>query len=175
MIASINIKKPMLLDFFEYLFPKENGVHIISSTKDIGKFLISRVSCSNLPIKSKLENSIKIKLPKTDNTTAHTKYLYYTAEDLEKINKELEAVFNINFDTYYLQGKKMGFTQKEIISSYILSRNLVSLNGDIEMLKKRIYREDIKNTQKVEQYFKNRCYQRHNIIENSIKNLASTY
>lgn len=168
MIASISITKPILIDFFKYLFKLENGIYTITSTKDIGKYLISRVSYSDNPIKQ-LPGSIKIKLPKTTNSTAQNKYLYYTKEDLEKINFELDATFSIDFDRFYLQGLKLKMHQKEIISDYILSRNLISAQGDIEQLKKRKYREELKNLEKMTRFFKNRSYHRHQIIDNSLK------
>jgi hypothetical protein len=168
MIADISINKPILLDFFKYLFKEEEGAFLISSTKDIGKYLISRVSYSDIPVK-KIPGSIRIKLPKTANTTGQNKYLYYTKEDVEKINFELDATFSIDFDRYYLQGLKLNLKQKEILSSYILSRNLISAEGDIETLKKRKYREEMKNLQKMTRFLKNRSYQRHHIIEDSLK------
>jgi hypothetical protein len=168
MTASISIAKPMLIDFFKYLFHQENGVFIITSTIDVGKYLISRVSYSDTPVKQ-AEGSFKIKLPKTANSTAQNKYLYYTKEDVEKINFELDAAFSIDFDRFYLQGLKLNLQQKEIISDYILSRNLISAGGDIERLKKRKYREDLKNLEKMTRFFKNRSYHRHQIIDNSLK------
>ena len=168
MIAEISINKEILIDYFKYLFKEEDGVFQISSTKDIGKYLISRVSYSDTPVKS-IPGSIKIKLPKTANSTGENKYLYYTKEAIEKINFELDAIFSIDFDRYYLQGLKLNLQQKEIISDYILSRNLISAGGDIERLKKRKYREDIKNLEKMTRFLKNRSYQRHHIIEESLK------
>jgi len=172
MNTCIFIKKQILIDFLNYLFQeKENNALKISTTKDVGKFLVSRVSYSDIPVlKENNKNLVPIVLPKNAFISCEKKFCYYTKEDTEKINYELEATFNIDFDRFYLEGQKLKMNQKEIISSYIFSRNLESLEGDIETLKKRKYREEVKKFEILNQYFKNKSYYRSKLIEKSILN-----
>lgn len=86
-----------------------------------------------------------------------------------KINIELDAAFSIDFDRYYLQGLKLGLKRKEIIDSYINSRNMASFNCDHETLKKRKYREELAFIEKKHKYLSNLAKNRHSVIDASLK------
>ncbi len=54
----------------------------------------------------------------------------------------LDALFNIDLDTYFIQGIQAGMPKRDIIEAFVVSRNLVS--GDYtETLGKRAYRTSL--------------------------------
>jgi hypothetical protein len=171
MIAQITIKKEVLKNFFDYLFEKKEGIHIIRGTTDIGKYLISRATFSDFPPR-KIEDAINIQLP-ADGRMSRNRFVYYTKEDIHKINIELDAAFSIDFDRYYLQGLKLGLKRKDIIDSYINSRNMISFNCDHETLKKRKYREELVLIEKKQNYLLNLAKNRHSTIDVALREYAS--
>lgn len=80
MVAQIQIKKEVLLDFFNYLFEKKEDIYQIRATTDVGKYLISRASYSDFPPR-KLEDSITIKLP-ADCRLSRNRFVFILARIL---------------------------------------------------------------------------------------------
>lgn len=162
MIVSIYIKKQLHLDYLNYIFETDAaGNFIVDRRHDFGKLISSVVKYSKFPIKQKRTGEIKFMLPLSRPlANAANYYLYCTIEDQLKINDYLEALFNIDFDRFYLDGKRLKFQQKDIIQSFIISRKLVNLIGDNETLKKRAYRDELKMLKKYNQMLNTKAYER---------------
>ena len=71
------------------------------------------------------------------------RFLYFTRDDITRINDLIEVLFNIDLDRYYLRGLKLGYLQREVIESFIIDRGLVTLLHDHETLKKRQQRSEL--------------------------------
>ena len=143
MIVTLPLKKELHRNFLGYLFPYVNGCYQISRKQDFGKLICSRVRHSELPVKNIAGVQLFLPLTRaTDNAKNH--FLYFSKEDQHKLEDELEVMFNIDFDRYYLNGRKLGYMQKDIIHAYIISRKLITITGDVEMLRKREYRDAVK-------------------------------
>jgi|GEM_PF-913988 len=91
-------------------------------------------------------------------------HLYYTVEDANKLNDLLESLFNIAFDQYYLQGIHKGYQKKDIITSFIVTRQLTGLEDISGSLKKRQYRQEAKALAERTSQLINRAYDRHDRI-----------
>lgn len=171
MIVLLKIKKPIFREYIHYLFALEDGSFSVFRKHDFGKMLCSLVSYSNMPIKEEVnEETLKFTLPISRATAnAQNYHLYYSKEDEAKLNDYLEVIFNIDFDRYYLNGSRMGFMQKDIIHSFIISRKLTGLIGNNEMLKKRQYRSEKKILENRTEQLIKRAYYRNHAISNSIK------
>lgn len=142
----IAVKNPLYRDYFLSLFPADSeGRRTITRDTDLGKAIYASVRYSQQRITEEIpEGSICIHLSKSsDYPTAPNRFLYFTREDLVRINDLLEVFFNIDLDRYYLRGLKLGMQQKEVIQSFIVERGLTNLLHDVETLKKRQYREEL--------------------------------
>jgi len=171
MIAKIFIKKELHKSYLNFLFEKDqNQNYKVTRLTDFGKLLTSLVRYSKTPVTTlkRQPNAIftSFVLPASRPlANAGNYYLYFTAEDQEKINDYLDAIFNIDFDRYYLNGKRTELQQQEIIQTFILSRKLTQYIGDNETLKKRHYREDIKLLKKYTDLLITKAYDRNNRIK----------
>ena len=147
MIVHLHLKKDLHREYLNYLFEKQNDLFLVTRKHDFGKLICSRVRYINLPLNEEQKSgNTKLVIPNTRATgTAGNHWLYFTKEDQQKLADELEAIFNIDFDRYYLQGRKLDMQQKDIIQSFIINRKLFEMTGDVEMLKKREYRDTVKN------------------------------
>lgn len=170
MIAKIFIKKELHRSYLNYLFPKDqNGNFIVTRNQDFGKFLTAMVRYSKTPVTTlKRQTNVVFEsflLPASrplDN--AGNYYLYFSSEDQEKLNDYIDVLFNIDFDRYYLNGKKMSMQQQDIIQAFIISRKLVQHIGDNETLKKREYREGLKMLKKYTDMLITKAYNRNQRI-----------
>lgn len=169
MRVKLSIPKVLYRDYLNALFQRESdGSFLVSRECDFGKLICSRVRYSNLPVSQDLpdDSTVVLILPKSRPlATAPGHYLYFTKEDQAKLQDALEALFNIDFDGYYLRGKKLEMQQKEIIEAFIVTRNLLCLVGNAEMLKKRQYRDGLDNRKKLLEVLIARAYYRHERID----------
>lgn len=167
MHVNLFIKKELYRDYLNYLFPLSDGCYQVTRDNEFGKMLCSRVQYSSLPVKTE-PGTIRLQLPRSRPlANAGNYFLHYTKEDQAKLNDALDVLFHIDFDRYYLQGRKRNEMQKDIIQSFIITRKLVKLIGDNEMLKKRIYREEVENLKIVTEKLIKKAYYRNEYINNN--------
>ncbi len=175
------IHKPLLRAYLKYLFeeiPNAPWVPLYkaSSKSDFGNACISFVRYADRPINTPEpggkfhsehadEEWICLMMPKLDRlANAPNYHLYYTMEDIAKLNHLLQVLFNIDFDSYYLTGKKAGEKQKDIIMSFVMSRKLAGVS-DVDTLKKRQYRNELNYTKKLLKQMRDLAYRRHENIQ----------
>lgn len=164
----LRITKPLYREYFNFIFPpSEDGSYKITRETDLGKAICGFVKYSNMPVLEELTSDhITIHLPNANSlSNAKNYHCYLTKEDQLKINDLIEVFFNIDFDRYYLKGLAIELQQKEIIESFIVSRKLTNLLSDNETLKKRHYREEIKNLKVRVEQLRQKAYYRHKQIE----------
>ena len=171
MIVLIDIKNPLLREYLHSQFAYEGSAFSIFRHNTFGKALCAMVRKSDLPVPHTItDRTIKLRLPNTKSIRSHRNhFLYYTVEDQLKLNDLLEALFEIDFDKYYLVGLRMGMQQKDVIHNFILSRKLVSMIGDVETLKKRQYRKEKNALQKATNHLLQKVHYRDRIIKNTIE------
>lgn len=167
MTVLFTLRKKMLRDYLHFLFAFEDGSFSVFRTSDFGKLLCSLVKYSNLPVsQDQDENTVMLTLP-ISRPTANAKnyFLYFTKEDEAKLQDYLEVLFNIDLDRYYLKGLKLGYQQKEVIQTFIITRKLVGMIGDTERLKKRLYRDEQKLLKSASDQLLKKTYYRNHAIE----------
>jgi hypothetical protein len=176
MKINLCVKKPILLAYLQYLFPTDDqGAFVVNRDSDFGKALCCFVRYSNIAQKEEPDDTmVTLKLPMTRTLDTAPKYhLYFTKEDQHRVNDLLDVFFHLDFDRYYLKGIKMGYMQKHVIESFILSRKLSTLYNDNETLKKREYREGLKLLEaQVEKLRQKAHYRNHRIEVNPEKYLT---
>lgn len=177
MLVGLAIKKDLYRDYLQHVFKLVDNVYHVSRSTDFGRMVCARISYRDKPMAPEsTENICTLLLPASDsNRTASSKFLYIKKEDQLKLADEIEAIFNIDFDRYYLQGRKLGMEQKEIIQAFIVSRGLTKLIGNIDMLKKREYREAVNLLAKHNEALLNKARYRNERIENSLREHKQLY
>jgi hypothetical protein len=171
MLATLSIKKDLYRDYLNYLFEFQGSYYVVSRHNDFGKLLCARVQYSNIPLPQHEDlKAIRFLLPKSRPlATAQNYYLFYSKEDQQKINDDLEVLFNIDFDRYYLEGCKMGMMQKDVIQSFVISRRLVNMSIDTnETLKKRQYRDTVEILKKLTEKLNQTAFHRNRMISKAI-------
>lgn len=174
----LDIRKNLYRDYLNYLFLQDaNGQYHVTRNNDFGKLLCARVQYSELPVRKVVgDKTVMLQLPKSRPlANAKNHFLFYSKEDQEKINDELEVMFNIDFDRFYLQGLKLQMMQKDIIQSFILTRKLINLIGDNETLKKRQYRDELDNLKNLTNSLLKKADYRNSLITTSLKMAIQLY
>jgi hypothetical protein len=175
MTVSLNITKPLFRKYLDFLFDKnQNGHYKVSKTISFGAMVCSMIQQSNLPItKNESDESVTFVLPQVDSlSNARNYHLYFSKENELRLNDLLREYFFIDFDRYYLAGRKSGFMQKDIINSFILSRQLAIIDTAHESIKKRHYREELKVIADTAKKLKNLAYNRNEIMLFSPKHVV---
>lgn len=147
-----HIQDQMHREYLHSIFAFENGSFSVFRNTALGRFICSMVRYSDYPVEQKVteEKSVYFTLPRTSAMpTLFTRFSYIHPDDQRKINDFLIATFNNDFTQYYFVGINMKIQQKDVITSFILSRKLVSKIGEIEQLKKRAYRAEEKSIEKM--------------------------
>lgn len=171
MLVKVCIHKPILRDYLNYLFTFQNGHFVVKRETEFGRSLSARIQYSKEPpAKSDAPDQVEFLMPKSRRfRNAGKKYLFVPKDDQESLNDFLEAVFAIDFDRYYLQGRKLEYKQKDIIQAFIVSRRLQAMIGDNETLKKRQYRDALKYLEKRVCALTRKAYYRNEQIERSLR------
>lgn len=170
MIVLIDIKKPMLRDYLNYLFAYEGEAFSVFRNNTFGKALCAKVRKSDLPVRhQESDQTVRIRLPHSKSIRSHKNhFLYYSTEDQLQLNDLLDVLFTIDFESYYHLGLSLGMMQKEVIQQFILSRKLVGMIGDIETLKKRQYRREKNALEKLQNHLLQKIYYRDRVIKRTI-------
>ncbi len=166
-----HIQDQMHREYLNSIFAFEDGAFSIFRDTDLGRFICSMVRHSDFPIEQKVnpEKAIYIRLPRTSAIPSlFTRFSYIHPDDQRKINDFLIATFNKDFIQYYFVGKNLDMKQKDVITSFILTRKLISRVGEVEQLKKRAYRAEEKQIQTMVQRLARRVQIQNKAIEKTI-------
>ncbi len=133
------------LDYLRHIFDAASGKPIrLSLANDFGRMAIGFFKASDTP-DDQPDDELTVTLVLPDHATtrsALTRHIYYTAVDTKRLNMILDALFNIDLDTYYIQGIQAGMLKRDIIEAFILSRRLVSVDYT-DTLSKRTFRTSL--------------------------------
>lgn len=135
----------MLTDYLRYLFPAdaEDGICMVKSASDFGALLISHIRESERPPRiPDGDNVLELGIPLCDATqNLVNKFIYYSDGDTKRLNAGLAAVFDIDLKAFYLKAEGLGYSKKDIIEAFIVSRGLAGCDP-YDALHKRIYRSE---------------------------------
>lgn len=180
MNITLDIRKPILRLYLDHLFThvleKEalpNPTYKVTKSNDFGSMLCSFVRyTTKKPNKIPTPHTVHFQLPQDDSlSNARNYHLYYTAEDQLKLNDLLRNYFNLDLNRYYMAGLRQQVQKKEIIRSFIYSRKLSRLLSDNETLKKRLYREELKDLDNLVNKLRLKAYRHNETIEFQVQNI----
>ena len=171
-----HIKKDILRDYLHFLFAFENEAFSVFRDTKVGKFICSMVRYSDYPVEQKVIDSkvVYFKLPKTSAMPGlFRQFCYITLDDQQKIEDYLNATFENDWIQFYYNGMAMQIQQKEVIQTFILTRKLVTKIGDPEQIKKRQYRAETKQINRLYERFSRRIRLQNAAIQKTIHEYQS--
>ncbi len=135
----------LALDYLRHLFnsPAPGPIRL-SLASDFGRMAVGLFKTSDTPIEHTDDVfTVTLVLPRHQATAAAmTRYAYFSEADTKRLNAIIDALFNIDLDTYYLQGIQAGMPKRDVIEGFVLSRRLVSVDY-ADTLGKRVYRSSL--------------------------------
>lgn len=136
----IFLRKAYFENYLRFIFDSHEGAIIINRDHEIGKYLFSRVRYSNSL--SKVECSghpVEIILPANKNDCSRTNFIYYTTDDLQRINDFIESSAYLDLRMMIDIGSRdLKMDRKTIISVF---SDAIYGEDKYEMLKKDEYRK----------------------------------
>lgn len=151
--VKLKVNSPILADYLAWLFPPEaeDGPLRVTATNSLGRLLVAHCHIEEDPGKRERVDAVSgaggvtltLDLPNDTATKPLLgKWLWYPPADTAALNMALRAVFDIDFDRYYLEGLERGHMKKDIVTAFIVSRGLFSSDG-FDALHKRAYRRSL--------------------------------
>lgn len=171
-----NIQDQMHREYLNSIFKYENGAFSISRESDLGRFICSMIRYSEYPVEQKAneDKAVYFSLPRTSAMpTLFTRFSYIHKDDQRKINDYLISLFNHDYIQYYYVGMNLKLKQKDVITNFILARKLVSRIGEVEQLKKRAYRLEEKQIQKIARRLARRVQLQNQVISKTIQEIQA--
>lgn len=142
---------------------------ILDRFQELGRYIGSWVRYGDTPKIHTEDNCIEIVVPTRIARSADKHFLHILKEDVQKINDHIAEQYDFDFDRYYHSGIKQDFMQKDVIEAFIISRNLIPFfNGEIETIKKREYREELKLLKQKAENMRLQAYRRTKKIDKMV-------
>lgn len=144
----------MLRAYLNGLFKKNDGAYLVTADTFTGSVILSLVKpCSRPASQAEHPSSgvVTVRLPTSHYTNdCRGKFLYLTPTDEAKINLVLQKEFDNNFIAYCIELKTLGMQTQDAVEQFIYDNNMDEFfGGDIETLRKKIYRHQIATMKKV--------------------------
>jgi hypothetical protein len=138
--ASLFIKDPVFEDYLRWLFSSHSGEIIIRTKFDLGNFIVSHVSESQLPKQSFGSPQIQLQLPISHFEQKKPRFYFFDEWQTEMINKQISACFDLDYRQFCVSGDEKGIKKHIVIQSFIRVLNIRNSPEIFERLKKRDYR-----------------------------------
>lgn len=133
----LRLRKSYYENYLRFAFNCPEGTIKINRDEDIGLYLFSRVRYSDVPVKQIPDDSISLLLPV--HHLDRSGFVYYTADDMARINDYIEATANLDFRMMVQTGTiDLKMDRKTVISIF---SDIVFGEDKYEMLKKDEYRK----------------------------------
>lgn len=154
--VKLKVPSSLLADYLSFLFPpsEPGGPLVVHCGYPLGRLLCAHCQARKDPEPEPVPDPdhktsrypviVPLTLPDNEATRPlKDKWLWYPPADTAAVSMALRATFDLDFDRYYLNGVEMGFRKKDVVSAFILSRNLFS-SDSFDALHKRAYRRSQK-------------------------------
>lgn len=157
----IRIKDPILRCYLSSLFEKYEDGYCVNLNTWTGAAICAQVREAPKPeLYSKEDKTlVRFIMPKSRfMDPLRGKFIYAPAEAQTLINSILKREFDYNFFTFCTELRMRGLKLKDIIPLFIYENKLDVFDGDIETLKKRYYRKEIEQLQKLTETLRQKVY-----------------
>ena len=117
---------------------------LLNSSSEIGNLIQALVTPTLMPTKCTLtDDDIKVYLPISEKThyIYERYYIYVKNEHQQMIAKYIDSVFQLRVGQWFLEGRRRGYRQTDIINAIIAEYGLWDSEDNHEMLKKMDYRQ----------------------------------
>ena len=137
--VKLQLRKPYFENYLRFVFDNPEGTIKVKRDDNLGKYLFSRVRYSNTP-PCKLEGQvISLIMPAHGCDTSRYQFMYFSAEDIVRINDYIESSAYMDFRMMVQTGTvDLKMDRKTVISVF---SDLIYGEDKFEMLKKEEYRK----------------------------------
>jgi len=172
--AILPIRKAEHADFLRELFNGQRGVPIrIHRNEFIGRFIFSLRKYASQPQRQVVPTGytpVEIVFPDTCHSTAEKHFCYYPLEYVEQINDFIAAAFDLYFHVYFFDTKDMDnlegepvlnnveITRELLVDSFVFGLDMVDIARAGETIKKRQYRKQVKEMERIRERFLKKNY-----------------
>lgn len=134
----LQLRKPYYEHYLRFIFQCPEGPIRVNRDEYMGKFIFSRVRYSDTPVKE-APGSINLVLPAHGCDYSRFRFLFFTADDMVRINDYIESMAYLDFRMMVQTGViDLKMDRKTVISVF---SDLVYGDDKYEMLKKDEYRK----------------------------------
>lgn len=170
------IKDEQLREYLHHLFAFEDDAFCVFRDTDFGKYICSMVRLSDKPVPPPpvTDMTVVFRIPNRAHDLFSKRFIYLDPGDYKRIEDRLKVDFNLDFNLYIYNALQLGLQRKKAIQNFIISRKLVSKIGDIDTLKKRGYRQEVKRLDILTRKLENRADYQSRIIKRTILEFEKT-
>lgn len=163
MEIDIRIHDPLLRAYLRGLFENIGKTYLVNTDTLTGSVICALVKpCPYQPQNSTSGDKffIRFRLPNSHYTDElRNKFLYISQTDQAKINMVLQKEFDCNFTVYCVQSRILGLQLKEAIEQFMVVNQMDEFfEGEIETLKKRFYRNEVRAMKKAQEKLRQKAY-----------------
>ena len=124
----------------------------LSRDDTLGKFIFNRIQKSDMPQTSCLVDgweTVDINIPEATFFNIETHFIFFTRENVEAINAEIDYWYEKEFERFMFSGTKLGIEYKDLIEAFLAYVKVPFDEQKFEQLKKKDYRSRQKFNEKV--------------------------
>jgi hypothetical protein len=139
-IITVILRKRYFENYLRFIFDTPEGPIMINRDHELGKYLFSRVRYSHLKNKTDITGCpVELILPANGNDCSRTNFIYYSVDDMARINDFIESSAYLDLRMMIDIGNKdLKMDRKTIISIF---SDAIYGEDKYEMLKKDEYRK----------------------------------
>ncbi len=133
------LRKPYYENYIRFIFGAPEGTIKVKRDEILGKYLFSRISYSDVVPSAPEGSVINLVMPAHECDSSRFRFMYFTDEDMVRINDFIHASAYLDFRTMILVGvHDLKMDRKTVISMF---SDLIYGEDKFEMLKKDEYRK----------------------------------
>lgn len=160
-IVEIAVRKEHHAEYIRSIFAQGNdpGSIVIRRSHDIGRYIYSQVRHAHLPVVKQHEPGhfiIKCELPHYRQSTDESYFLYFTQEDMHRINDFITSDFNLKYRAFLQAGTDIKLNYQQSTKLFLEQHDINAQK--LETLTKRDYRTRDKIMQTVSKLAENAGY-----------------
>lgn len=147
--------------------------YLLNGESMLGLYIIDRVSPDMFPPKCACtDDTIKLYLPVNDKNKYYYTNFYFTIKPFyrEQIQNEVSLFLRCKAWQWDVEGRKMGFGEKQIVESFLAEWGMKQSEDAYEMIKKIMYRERKHTREEIARQISGSMVKRETRNTNALKN-----
>lgn len=187
--AILPVRKQEHVGFLHQLFNSNRGESLrINRSEFAGRFIFSLRQYSDKPLKQGIPEGytgVPVEFPDTGLSSHQKRFCYFPMEHVQQINDFISSCFDLYFHVYFFDTRDLddledasqapvNITRQMLVDSFVLGLDMEDFSRATETVKKREYRQAVKEmVRKQQRYLKKDYNFRRKIYERRRKHLKN--